>query len=120
MKVLYEVLVPTIYGDTLKPIRTKHHKQWDKFVQSITGGLTIGSPARGKWIDKGIEYPERIIPVRIMCEEKFHLVPDTESLEQYQDKMQIDKIVQFTLTHYRQKAVFYYVVSNNVQVVYNK
>jgi len=49
MKVLYEILVPTIYGDTMKPIRTRHHKEWDKYIQSITGGLTILSSAQGKW-----------------------------------------------------------------------
>jgi len=100
MKLLYEILVPTMYGDTLTPIGTKHHKKWDERVQAISGGLTILSPARGKWIFKGVEYPERVIPVRIMC---------TES--------EMDEIVSITMSHYRQKAVMYYVLSTQVKIV---
>jgi hypothetical protein len=118
MKVLYEILVPTLYGDNQRPIRTRHHKEWDKFVQKITGGLTILSSAKGKWTHQGTEYPERVIPVRVMCDERFYPVPDTECLEQYRDTSQINKIIHFTMTHYRQKAVMYYVVSNDVQIVY--
>jgi hypothetical protein len=109
MKVLYEVLVPTIYGDTLKPIRTAHHKEWDKYIQTITGGLTILSSAKGKWIYKGVEYPEKIIPVRVMVEE-------TQTIE----KTQINKIINFTLRHYRQNAVMYYVISREVEIVYSQ
>jgi|SRR5579862_1751262 len=114
MKVLYEILVPTIYGDTMRPIRTAHHKQWDKQVISITGGLTILSSARGKWTHEGIEYPERVIPVRVMVEEK-EGVSWCSGGTQY-DKSQITKIIKFTLSHYRQKAVMFYVVSKDVQV----
>ena len=123
MKVLYEILVPTIYGDTLTPIKTKHHKQWDKFVQNITGGLTILKPAIGKWTHKGKEYPtERVIPVRIMCFEPI-MEPIIIRMGYYEpvyNKNQINKIIQFTLSHYRQKAVFYYQISDNVNVVYAK
>ena len=101
MKHLYEVLVPTIYGDTLKPIKTKHHKVWDARVQKISGGLTILSPSKGKWIFKGVEFPERVIPVRVMCEPN-----------------EMKEIVKITLEHYRQKAVMYYVLSNDVHVVH--
>jgi hypothetical protein len=100
MKLLYEILVPTMYGDSLAPIGTKHHKKWDERVQAISGGLTILSPARGKWIFKGVEYPERVIPVRIMCTEP-----------------EMNKIVSITMSHYRQKAVMYYVLSNHVRIV---
>ena len=101
MKLLYEILVPTIYGDTLKPIRTRHHKKWDARIQAISGGMTILSSARGKWTFQGIEYPEKVIPVRIMCTEA-----------------QMKKIVDITLSHYRQKAVMYYVLSNQVFIVH--
>jgi len=40
MNMLFEILVPTLYGDNLKPIRTRHHKKWDERVQAITGGMT--------------------------------------------------------------------------------
>ena len=120
MKVLYEILVPTIYGDTLKPIRTRHHKEWDKYIQSITGGLTILSSARCKWTHEGVEYPEKVIPVRVMVEERESLAPhqfvgmEVTTI----DRSQIEKIIQFTLSHYRQKAVMYYMISNHVVVTY--
>lgn len=98
---LYEVLVPTIYGDTLKPISTKHHKSWDAVVRKITNGLTVFSPAKGQWIHEGSLYEERVIPVRIMCRSD-----------------DISKVVNFTLEHYRQKAVMYYVLSNESYIVY--
>lgn len=102
MKVLYEILIPTRYGDgKMSPIRTRHHKQWDDRVQAISGGMTILSSARGKWTFKGVEYPEKVIPVRIMC-----------------TKPQMNRIVEITMQHYRQKAVMYYVLSNEVFVVH--
>ena len=103
MKLLYEILVPTMYGDTLQPIGTKHHKKWDERVQAISGGLTILSPAKGKWIYKGVEYPERVLPVRIMCTET-----------------DMKKIVKITMEHYRQKAVMFYVLSTNVQIIHRE
>ena len=66
---LYEILVPTKYGDTQKPISTKHHKEWDKRVRTLTGGLTILTPAKGQFVYENSLLKERIIPVRIMCEE---------------------------------------------------
>lgn len=98
---LYEILVPTIYGDTMKPIRTRHHKNWDKYVLKLTNGLTILKPGSGKWVYQGSEYFEKVIPVRIFCSEK-----------------DMEKIVKFTLTHYRQHAVMFYVVSENCQIVH--
>ena len=98
---LYEILVPTKYGDTLQPISTKHHKEWDKLVRKLTGGLTILTPGKGQWIYEGSLYEEKVIPVRIMCEEKT-----------------INKIIFLTLRHYRQKAVMFYQLTDNVQVVY--
>lgn len=100
MKNLYEILVPTLYGDTNKPIRTRHHRVWDDRIQRITGGLTILAPGKGKWIFKGIEYPEKVIPVRVFCEES-----------------DIMEIVSITIKHYRQKAVMYYLISNDVHIV---
>jgi len=103
MKKVYEVLVPTYYGDTIKPIRTRHHKEWDKRIRSITGGLTIMAPAKGQWLHEDELFEERIIPVRILCDEEH-----------------IDKIIEITLNHYRQKAVMYYVLSNECYIVNNK
>lgn len=94
---LWEILVPTKYGDNEKPIRTKHHKNWDSYVRGVAGGLTLLTPQKGQWVyqDKLIE--ERVIPVKIACTRK-----------------QIDTIIEFTLTHYRQKAVMAYKLSDEV------
>jgi len=98
---LYEILVPTIYGDTMKPIRTRHHKQWDEQVKRLSGGLTILSPGKGVWVHKGQDYIERVIPVRIMC-----------------NNTTIQQIVEITLQHYRQKAVMYYMISDECHIVH--
>lgn len=100
---LYEILVPTIYGDTMKPIRTKHHKNWDNRVKNLSGGLTILAPGKGVWVHEGKDYLERVIPVRIMCDEKT-----------------MKKIVDITLEHYRQISVMYYVISEECHLVYAK
>lgn len=92
---LYEILVPTKYGDSLKPIRTKHHKEWDKWIRRRSGGLTILSPAKGQWVHEDALYEERVIPVRIMCSEAL-----------------MTKIVKFTKIHYRQKAVMFFLLSD--------
>lgn len=101
MKKLYEVLVPTKFGDTVKPISTKHHKNWDAYVRGLAGGLTILKPGKGQWIYKEELFEERVIPVRIFCTEE-----------------QIKQIVQFTLNHYRQKAVMYYMLTEHCYVIH--
>lgn len=100
MNNLYEILVPTMYGDTVKPIRTVHHKKWDERVKKLTGGLTILQPGKGVWVHQGQDYLERVIPVRIMC-----------------DEATIKKVVDITLQHYRQKAVMYYLLSRECFIV---
>ena len=96
MKKLFEILVPTIMNG--KPVRTRHHKEWDKFVRKLSGGLTILTPAKGQWLDKhGSLYEERVIPVKIVCTEE-----------------QIHDIMEFSLTHYKQQAILAYELSNNV------
>jgi hypothetical protein len=100
---LYEILVPTRYGDTEKPIRTKHHKNWDKWIKKQTGGLTIMTPGKGVWVHEGKDYLEKVIPVRVFCDEKT-----------------VEKLVEFTIKHYRQKAVMYYMISDDCKIVYAK
>lgn len=97
---LYEILVPTMYGDTVKPIRTRHHKKWDERVKKLTGGLTILQPGKGQWVHQGQDLDERVIPVRIMC-----------------DPATMAEVVQITLQHYRQKAVMYYLLSRECFIV---
>jgi len=94
---MFEILVPCQYN-TGKPVRTRHHREWDKYVRKVSGGLTILTPAKGQWISKeGELFAERMIPVRIVCDEK-----------------QIKKIMEFSMRHYRQKAVLAYEISSNV------
>ena len=96
---LWEILVPTLWKES-KPVRTKHHKSWDTYVRKVAGGLTVMKPVKGQWLKENVLYDERVIPVRIAC-----------------TKDQIDKIAKFSLTHYEQKAIMYYKLSNEVYFV---
>lgn len=90
------------YWNNGKPVRKRHHQEWDKVVRKIAGGLTIYKPAVGQWVDDTTEdlYSERVIPVRIACTEN-----------------QIKQIAQFSLRHYKQLAVMVYVVSEKVLII---
>ena len=93
-KKMWEIFVPTIRANG-KPIRTRHHKVWDKKVIEISGGLTIYSPIVGKWRN-GREYVDRMIPVRILATS---------------DDMK--KIVDITLKHYPdEEAIMAYMISD--------
>lgn len=96
---LWEILVPCQYNNG-KPVRTRHHREWDKRVRQIAGGLTIMKPARGQWVHHGALFEERMIPVRIAC-----------------DLVQISRIARITLLHYKQLAVMVYKVSDFCLVV---
>lgn len=98
-KLLWEVLVPTCWNDK-KPIRTRHHKEWDKRVRKLANGLTILHPAKGHWINpEGVLHEERMIPVRVWC-----------------TKDQIEKIMDMTAQHYKQEAVMAYCVASDVMI----
>ncbi len=98
-KYLWEVLVPTISNEG-KPFKTRHHRSWDSQVRRITGGLTIFAPAKGEWVSpSGTLFRERMIPVRIMATEK-----------------QIEEIADRTANHYKQLAVMYYRLSEQVKI----
>lgn len=96
---LWEILVPCQWNDS-RPVRTVHHKEWDKRVRKIANGLTILAPAKGQWLsDSLVLYEERVIPVRISCTEE-----------------QIEKIMDMTAQHYKQLAVMAYLVSDKVLI----
>jgi hypothetical protein len=99
---LWQILVPCNWNNQ-KPIRTRHHKEWDKQIRKITGGLTIFPPVKGQWIDKndGNLYIDRVIPVNIIATEK-----------------QMDKISNITLKHYNQLAVMYFKLSDHAIIKY--
>lgn len=92
-RALYEILVPCKWNGG-KPIRTRHHREWDKRVRKIAGGLTILRPGKGQWVHEGELYEDRVIPVRIFCTQK-----------------QIEAIAQITIEHYEQEAVMFYQAS---------
>ena len=99
---MWEILVPTI-TNAGKPIRKRHHKEWDKQVRKITGGLTIISPIKGQWVSKeGILFVERMIPVRI--------VTDRNTM--------IQKVVPLTLKFYDQLAVLVYKISDMAMIIH--
>lgn len=95
---MWEILVPTQWN-TGKPIRKKHHQVWDIYVRAICGGLTIIPPIKGQWIDVDNLYTERMIPVRLMADEK-----------------QIEAVIDYTLRHYEQIEILYYVISPDVRI----
>lgn len=94
---LWEILVPTHSNDQ-EEIPVEHHKEWDRYVESLAGGLTILKKSRGTWINSGgTKFQESMIPVRIACDDE-----------------QIRKIAVFTAAHYNQEAVMYYTISHEV------
>ena len=97
MKKVYEILVPTTRNDG-RPISTRFHRIWDTKIMEISGGLTVLTPAKGKWVSPTDElYDERMIPVRIVC-----------------DESDINEIIDFTMDYYEQEAVLAYVISSEV------
>jgi len=103
MKELWEILVPASNNKDLK-FTFEHHKAWDAFVKKITGGVTIMKTAKGEWVSPdGKLYIDKIIPCRIICTEE-----------------QINKIVDFTLDHYKQEAVLAYRISKRVVLRYKE
>lgn len=95
---LWEILVPTEINN--KPIKLRYHKVWDSHVRRITGGLTILHPAKGQWVNKeGNLFVERMIPVRVAA-----------------TREQIYVIAHMTAVYYRQQAVMFYRVSDEVYI----
>lgn len=83
-----------------KPFRLRFHRVWDQKVRAIAGGLTVLHPARGQWLaPDGTLFVERMIPVRVACTEA-----------------QIQEIADLTASHYAQRAVMYYLVSDRAVI----
>lgn len=95
---LWEILVPASLGKTR--FSFEHHKAWDNFVRERAGGLTVFRAAKGQWVaPDGELFHDRMIPVRIRCDEK-----------------SLEEIVNFTARHYRQLAVMFYKISDEVHI----
>jgi hypothetical protein len=99
---LWELLVPRYSNEGIEYL-VEHHKEWDEKVRQLSGGITILKTAKGNWLSpEGRLFVEEMIPVRICCDEE-----------------NIEKIIDQTLRHYNQKAVFAYELSSNVKVKHN-
>lgn len=101
---LWELLVPAHTFNDGERISLLHHREFDRYVESIAGGLTIMKPVRGMWREETSDnsFHEPMIPIRIMC-----------------NKEQVMRIIDFTISHYRQKAVICYKLSDEVIVRYD-
>lgn len=98
-KTLWEILVPRCSNEGIE-YRVEHHRKWDAQVRQIAGGITILRPARGQWVSsEGELFREEMIPVRVYCTEE-----------------DIDRILEYTVQYYNQKAVFAYEVSTKVKI----
>ena len=100
---MWEIFVPASSSE--QEFAYAHHKEWDEYVKSLTGGLTIMKSAKGEWIDNSTNklYKDKVIPVRIKCSKKT-----------------IKKIIKFTIQHYNQEAVLAYKVSDKVILTHKR
>lgn len=104
---LWEILVPVYENDVYAGRKVEYpllyHKEWDDMVKELTGGLTILKNAKGIWVSpEGKEYVEQMIPVRFACN----------------DMEIVNKIIDFTMSHYEQEAIMCYKISNQVIIRY--
>jgi hypothetical protein len=95
---LWEILVPASNSKRKENFSYAHHKEFDDYVKSLSNGLTILKTVKGEWMsDDGELFVDRLIPVRIAT-----------------NRENIDKIIDFTITHYNQLAVMAYKISEEV------
>lgn len=95
-------MVPCNYNDG-RPVRTKHHREWDRQVRKITNGLTILPPSKGQWVDEsdGKLYVDRMIPVNLIATEE-----------------DMEAIAKITMRHYDQLAVMFFKLSDHAIIRY--
>ena len=104
---VWEILVPESDRSGHRfPLRV--HNEWDAKCREFTGGgMTIMSVAKGEWVrpgPPGARDPclgpgivrEAMIPVMLMA-----------------DRTTMDRIARFTMDHYDQDAVLYYLISED-------
>ncbi|OFZ60720.1 MAG: hypothetical protein A2381_15220 [Bdellovibrionales bacterium RIFOXYB1_FULL_37_110] len=100
--IMWRILVPA-YGRQ-ESFSYEHYKAWVNYVHSIAGGFTVSQGVKGQWTSPdGIIFRDRMIPVDILCSRK-----------------QIKKIIDFTLVHYKQKAVLAYKISEEAIIRYSE
>lgn len=93
---MWEILVPA--SNKEKEFTYEHHKAWDEYVISKSGGITVMRTVKGEWISpNNVRFKDRMIPVRIYCTGD-----------------DIEEIIDFTIKHYDQEAVLAYRISDDV------
>lgn len=96
MNELWEILVPASCKDLC--FDYDHHKKFDEYVLSKSGGISVMKTLKGEWISPDKQtYRDRMIPVRIAC-----------------TKRVIMQIINFALMHYKQEAIMAYKISEEV------
>lgn len=90
---LYEILVP------VQNISIIHHRAWVLKVCTIAGGGFINN----RWLKD--------------CETWINLNQQVTSVKIFATHEQMKAIANFTLKHYQQKFVMYYIISNNIQII---
>lgn len=94
-KHVWEILVPTIDKDNI-PFTIKFHKEWDKYVRNLTGGLTVCPQTKGQWTNEsGDLFIEKMIPVKIVT-----------------TRERMEWVVTFTKDYYNQEAILAYRISS--------
>jgi len=102
-KNVWRIFVPRFSNQGLE-YQIDYHREWDKRVRDIAGGVTILRTARGQWVNpEGAVFAEEMIPVEIYC-----------------DEPSIDSIIQLTMDYYDQEAIFAYKASFDVKLVHRK
>jgi hypothetical protein len=97
MKKLWKILVPVTNDG--KKIKKKYHRKWDHKVSEIAGGLTLFKPKKGRWKYGDRMFSEKMIRVEIAATQD-----------------EIITIARITAEHYSQKAVMYYLKSEQVVI----
>jgi hypothetical protein len=95
---LWQILIPTSMDGGEIPL--DHHAMWDAQVCILAGGLTILKGVKGKWNSpEDNTVHEGMIPVLVCCTSE-----------------QLDAILDFTLTHYKQREVLSFKISDEVRI----
>lgn len=82
-------------------VRMSHHKLWDSRAMKYSEGCTILRSGKGTWKDDLGDYiTERMIPVRLLI-----------------TRSDIFELAEFTKEHYKQDAVMFYRVSEEVHII---
>ena len=72
-----------------KKVSRLHHQIWDDHVSNLTGGLTIHSTIKGRWMSDRKMHAEPMITVTIACTEEV-----------------LTHVIALTKKHYRQESVY--------------